>query len=270
MKVLRAVAVAAALLAGVSASQAGFQIKFDSGASSVPTINMMALGSNSGAGWSYSGSTSTSGSNTIAQFTSLNIYGYNIDMVTVRSNSPSGSPGQLKLQSLTIKRYTYYDSLGVGNESGGTLSTSSLKISFSADGYLKPDVSRSMKTIFSGQFDGTATTGNAVFTSTYDPTNTLFGSSSYTATKSADYNNPFSGTVFTTLPGGTPTYSLTNVMDFTNFGIGDENVFSSGTIDTLVEPLPAPPALVLVALGIPALGLVRRFTRKTTTEAVVA
>jgi hypothetical protein len=37
-----------------------------------------------------------------------------------------------------------------------------------------------------------------------------------------------------------------------------------------LEEVPAPPALVLAALGIPALGLVRRFTRKTPADAVVA
>ncbi len=270
MKFIRAVAVAAALLVGVTASQAGFEIKFQSGSNTTPNVSLMSLGSDSGAGWSYSGSTSSSGSNTIAQFSTLNIYGYSIDMVAVRTNSPTGNPGQLKLSSLTIKRHTYFDASGVGNESGGTLSSSSLQIAFSADGYLKPDVNRYMKTIFSGQFDGAATTGNAVFTSTYDQSNTLFGSSSYTATKTTDYNNPFSGTVFTTLPGGTGAYSLTNVMDFTNFGIGDSHVFSSGTIDTLILPVPAPAGLVLVALGIPALGLLRRFTRKTAADAVVA
>jgi hypothetical protein len=41
-------------------------------------------------------------------------------------------------------------------------------------------------------------------------------------------------------------------------------------MDTLIEPVPAPPALVLVALGIPALGLVRWLTRKAPADAVVA
>lgn len=51
-------------------------------------------------------------------------------------------------------------------------------------------------------------------------------------------------------------------VDFDNFQMGYS--FDS------VEELPAPPALVLAALGIPALGLARRLTRKAPADAVVA
>ncbi len=51
---------------------------------------------------------------------------------------------------------------------------------------------------------------------------------------------------------------------------GSDKDYNDIVISMSIEEVPAPPALVLAALGIPALGLVRRFTRKTAADAVVA
>jgi hypothetical protein len=272
MKVLRMAAVAAALLVGVSATQAGFKLRMSSGATYTQDI-LLSGSSSSGAlngtgsgdykAISLGGGTDAVGGNwTYSSFFAdstgitllgLKSFGYDITATFAYTNSPSGNPATLTLSSLQITRTS--------------AATGDLTFTLTSDGYMKPDdADRYMRTRASGFLVG-GTSGSATYTSSYDTANREFGGTDGSVTNRTVYGPTDSDGVITYLPNGTPVFSLTNSITFTGMNTGDK--FLTGGLDTLIEPVPAPPALVLVALGVPALGLARRFTRKAP-AAVVA
>jgi len=261
---------ATALLAAPAVSEASFLVRFTSGANPSDTFDLNALASpssGSGAGFTYNGFNRTV-TPPFTETSTIDLWyrGYHIVAAATLTNAPLGNPGELRLGSVTISRSAEYDAFGVGTGSG-TLSVADLKIELTADGYTLPGSPRLMNVRFSGQWALTAGPGGvATFSAVYDNTNTLFGTNvSQSVTASADVVNPaFSTNVAGLSAPGSSTYSLTQTMTFTGFGIGIPNGFQGGNSDvTITAATPAPAGLVLVASVLPFVALLRRRLRKS-------
>jgi hypothetical protein len=272
VKVLRVAAIAAALLVGVSASQAGFSIKMSdgsgSGSSSVTLVESSASGTTTGSGqgaYNYGSSTllktydfdrgiaatsNTAGIRYGAGSDMSGVYfGMTSQLISTSSLGQIYSTSRSVIGNTTGSKQTVTIAISADMTTPGAIGTYlNLKQNVTVLNFYKSDGRVSTNT--NNKVEAYA---NASPDSVYTPTLT-----------------------FTGVPGGSSSEALffqtaspyTLTQYFTITLDAGEYVSLQGDVD--IEPLPAPPAIVLTALGIPALGLVRRWTRKTATEAVVA
>jgi hypothetical protein len=233
-------ALAAVLVVGAKAD-AAFTLKLDSGASS-STINLVTGFTTGSATYSAASLFSSSA----ADVFQLNFAGYVMSIASATNNVPGTSALGSLTFSISTMRYS------------GTGPSSALKFTLTADGYTTPAPHRLLQGGFNSLFS--AGPVSVKYTSTYvngspvSVTDTLSGTNQ-SSTKSLLLANSASN------------YSLTSVYEVGAFS-SNTRLTSGGADTSVINPAPAPPALLLALLGVPAFGLIaRRMNRKPTVDA---
>jgi len=278
------VAVVAGLASPMTSKAAfRFHLKLESTGKTTADLDLLTIpATNVGAinqGYSYSGHSLTDldpgpGNLWQSAFFNIDYFGYNLQFVIAKTNSPDGDPAQLILQSATITRsQRYAANTGAATTSGAQFSAANLKFTVSATDYYKPEGDRLLGSHFAGQFNmaSNALGATAKFTSTYDSQNKLYGiggsPESYTETNSINNmvgplnsQTAFSpGTHWQDVTSGPGTFSLTNTVQLNGMGFGINNTYTGDLLDTgVISPVPAPPGLILAATALPFFGLLRR------------
>lgn len=135
--------------------------------------------------------------------------------------------------------------------SKGDVGAETLTIEISDDGFT---TNRPFKTQIGGTFSGSVSSVDA--SARYDDSNVVFGPGGGDSYSQSFNSSPFSGTGSFLTSGATP-YSLTQKIVIT---AGSGSGTSSGDFE--IKSVPAPAGLVLVATGLPVLGLGARLRRR--------
>ncbi len=263
MKRVLAVAVTALLFAGgTSQVQAAFTLRIDSGGFS-STIDLdTGAQTVGGSGQDMAFTRNVVSANEI-EIVFANTYGYR---TTATVNLRNFLTGNLEFSLTNLTRVVNPVNPGqftAPNAVGGLQNVqNNITFTLSANPYTGPGTPRVLdanSTVFASTGTTVTTTFSSTYTPAVGPASSLSGT--YTGDSNTPGNFPISNPTGIIVPGS-GNYTLTNVLGFTNFD-QSERVNIGGVIANVsLLVVPAPSALLLGLLGVPAFGMIRRFTRK--------